>query len=99
MNDLYRDVINLRHKLNNVIDDHSHPSSQALKREVQRLEDEMQVKKPLKSLESRVKQVIDCLKQAERACVISQADINYLHRQLEVILQSLRSGQISWHSA
>ena len=90
MSDLYREVINLRHKLNNVIDNPSHPSAQALKKEVQALEDDMQVKKNPKSLESRVVRVINTLKQAEHAGVISQSDVNNIHKQFEEIQQELR---------
>ena len=90
MSDLYREVINLRHKLNNVIDDPNHSASQSLKKEVQGLEDDMQVKKNSKSLESRVVKVINSLKQAEHAGVISQSDVNYLHKQFEEIQQELR---------
>lgn len=90
MSDLYREVINLRHKLNNVIDDPSHSAAQALKKEVQALEDDFQVKKNARSLEARVVKVIQKIKQAEHALVISQSDINYLHRQFEDIQQELR---------
>lgn len=90
MSDLYKQVISLRHRLNNVIDDPSHSSAQSLKKLVQRLEDEMQVNKNPKSLESTVKDVINSLKQAEHAGVISHSDINYLHKTFEEMQQELR---------
>lgn len=90
MSDLYKQVISLRHRLNDVIDDPSHSSSQSLKKIVQRLEDEIQVNKNPKSLESTVKDVISSLKQAEHSGVISQSDVNYLHKTFEDMQQELR---------
>ncbi len=92
MSDLYKQVINLRHKLNNVIDNHGHPVAKSLKKEVQALEDDIQVKKNVRSIEARVVKVIHALKQAEHAVVISQSDINYLHRQFEEMQQELRKA-------
>lgn len=52
---IYQEVQKLRFKVQDLLDDHAHALAQSLKREVQRLEDEMEMSKKPRSLEDRIK--------------------------------------------
>lgn len=53
--DLYKEVQKLRFKIQDMLDDHAHQLGQSLKRDIQRLEDEMEMSKNPRVLEDRIK--------------------------------------------
>lgn len=90
---LYKEVLNLQHKLHDLLDDHAHPLAQALKNEVKRLEDELEMSKKPRSLEDRIKTIqqhLDRVKnQGEQAIMdIHHADL--LRDRLEDFRMDLR---------
>lgn len=91
MDQLYKRIVAFQHKCNDYIDDHSHAVARSLKNEIQRLEDEAQVRKHPRSLESRVKQVIQQLEHAGRQGVMSPGHASELLRVSENFREELRS--------
>ena len=55
--DIYREVQKLRFKVQDLLDDPGHQLARALRAEVQRLEDEIEMSKKPRSLEDRIKLV------------------------------------------
>jgi len=74
---LYREVQGLRHKVHDLIDDHAHAIARALKDEVQRLEDEMEVSKKPRSLEDRIKSIQHHLERAKNDSQASVMDVRH----------------------
>ena len=90
MDQLYKEIVAFQRKVNDYIDDHSHHIANSLKQEVQRLEDEAQVKKNAHSLESRVKQVMRLIEHAGDEEVISHSHANELEKRAEYFIEELR---------
>jgi hypothetical protein len=84
----YKEVQSLRFKLQDYLDDHAHAIAQSLKREVQRLEDEMEMSKSPRSLEDRIKGIQRQLQSAQGAMSVEHAD--WLHDRFESLKMSLR---------
>ena len=74
---LYQEVRNLRHKVHDLIDDHAHAVARALKDEVQRLEDEMEMSKKPRSLEDRIKSIQHHLEKARSDSQINIMDVRH----------------------
>jgi hypothetical protein len=91
MDQLYKRIVAFQHKCNDYIDDHAHAAARSLKNEIQRLEDEAQVRKHPRSLEDRVKQVIKQLEHAGSHGVMSPGHVNELVRVSENFREELRS--------
>jgi hypothetical protein len=90
MQEVYKQAIDMQHKLRDYIDDPSHSIVAQLKNEVQRLTDEIEVKKNPRSIEDRVKQIIRLLESAEETTAISRHHIDDLRDRCEDIRQDLR---------
>lgn len=90
MDHLYKEIVTFQSRVNDQIDDHSHAIAKNLKQEIQRLEDEAQVRKNPRSLENRVKQIIRILEQAGHAEVMSH---NHVHHFIEECEQFRRKLQ------
>lgn len=58
MDDIYRQAVALQSKLRSYLDDANHPSGRQFSSEVQRLVDEIEVKKNPRSLEDRCKSLL-----------------------------------------
>ena len=71
MEQLYKEIVNFQRKCNDYIDVPSHQIAQSLRQEVQRLEDDAQVRKNPESIEQRLKQVIRLLEEAGKHQVMS----------------------------
>lgn len=92
MDELYKEIVALQHRCNDYIDDPSSNTARQLQQEVQRLEDEAQVRKNPRSIENRVKQVIGLLEQAGDEEVMSHGHADELIdrcRELREELQKL----------
>lgn len=90
MNDLYREVDNLRHKINDSLDDRSSSLAQNLVKEVQRLEDDIQTGKNSQSLRVQAKKIIDILHHMKSTSVMSGQDSDRFYKIFEEIEQKLR---------
>lgn len=89
---LYQEVRNLKHKLQDLIDDHSHELARALKNEVQRLEDEMESSKKPRSLEDRIKSIQQHLDRAknDQQGVMDVRHVNMLDDKFDDLRMGLR---------
>jgi len=90
---IYRDVQNLRFKVHDLLDDRAHPVAQALKNEVQRLEDEMEMSKKPRSLEDRIKAIQQHLAHAKTSAEINIMNVehlDFLHDRFEDMRRGLR---------
>lgn len=90
MDQLYKEIVAFQFKVNDRIDDPSHNLSRQLKQEVQRLEDEAQVRKNPRSLEDRVKNIIRILENAFETEIMSNHHISDLVNQCEDLRHKLR---------
>ena len=78
MDQLYKEIVNFQRRCNDYIDNPSDSAAQSLRQEVQRLEDDAQVKKNPRSIEDRVKQVIRQLESIKETQAMSPAHANEL---------------------
>lgn len=90
MDHLYKEIQKFQFKVKDVTDDPSHHIGKALKQEVQKLEDEAQVRKNPRSLEDRVKRIIRLLEEAGEHEVISHPDVHMLVEQCEDFRKDLQ---------
>lgn len=90
MDQLYKQVVAFQHRCNDWIDDHSDSAAQSLKREVQRLEDDVQVSKSPASIEGTVRQVISQLQRAGQSGVMSPEHVDELIDQCEDFRRQLQ---------
>lgn len=90
MSQLHEEALAFQQKVNDYTDDHSHNIAQSLKRELQDLEDEIQVNKNPRSIENRVKVIIELLEEARSQEVISAGDATQLIRIAEEFREKLR---------
>lgn len=90
MNDLYREIESLRHKINDSLDERSNPLAQSLVREVQRLEDDIQTSKNPQSLRAQTKKIVEILHHMKSTSVMSSQDTSRFHKIFEEIEQKLR---------
>ena len=91
MDHLYKQIVAFQRKCNDYIDDHAHNIARSLKQEVQRLEDEAQVRKHPRSLEDRVKRVIQQLEHAGEHGVMSHHHVRELVERGEDFRRELRA--------
>jgi len=87
---IYREVDNLRYKINDSLDDRNNSLAQNLVREVQRLEDDLQVGKNTQSLRAQTKKIIDILQRMKSTSAMSIQDTDRFYRIFEEIEQKLR---------
>lgn len=90
MDHLYKEILRFQHNVNDRLDDPSHNLAKSLKQEVQRLEDEAQVRKNPRSLEDRVKRIIRLLEEVGHAKVMSHHDVDDLIERCEDFRKDLR---------
>lgn len=89
MEHIYKQIVNLQFKCNDYIDDHYSSSAKSLKSEVQRLEDEAQVRKNATSLQHRVDSVIKYLEHCGDSGSMSHGHVNELVSKFEQIRHEL----------
>lgn len=90
MDQIYKDILSFQYKVNDRIDDHSHGLAKQLKQEVQRLEDEAQVRKNPRSLEDRVKRIVGILEGAFETDMMSNHHISDLINKCENFRHQLK---------
>lgn len=90
MQEVYKQAINMQHKLRDYIDDPSHSVVAQLKNEVQRLTDEIEMQKNPRSIEDRIKMIISLIESAEDTEAISRNHLDDLRDRCEDIRQDLR---------
>lgn len=78
MDQIYRQAIDLQNKFRNYVDQPQHPRIIELGREIQRLTDEIEMKKNKLSLEDRVKGIIRILEGVPDNQAMSSGDIDDL---------------------
>lgn len=89
--DIYKQVQSLRLKVQDLLDDHTHQLAQSLKREVQRLEDEIEMNKSPRSLEDKLKGIQRLLQTIENDTKIMNAHhADMLHDRFEDLRMTLR---------
>lgn len=90
MSQLHDEALAFQRRVNDYTDDHSHNVAQSLRREIQAFEDEIQVNKNPRSIENRVKVIIELLEAAKSQGVISSGDAVQLIRIAEEFREKLR---------
>lgn len=90
MDQYYRNILAYQSKMLGYIDDHSSPAAQALKQEVQRLEDDVQVRKNPHSIDDQLKRVIHAVEHAGRSQAVSHHHTQELARLAEHFREQLR---------
>ena len=90
MDQIYTSIVSFQYRVNDYIDDPSHPAANALKQAVQRLEDDVQVRKNAHSIEDQLTRVEHALHHAGREQVMSQSHVNELVRQCEHFEHEIR---------
>lgn len=89
----YREVQNLRFKLQDLLDDRNHPIAQTLRNEVQRLEDEMEMSKRPRALEDRIKSIQQHLSRVQSDNQVNIMNVEHadmLHDRFEGMRMNLR---------
>lgn len=90
MNDVYKQALEIQNKLHNYLDQPNDGQAQALKQEVQRLTDEIEMQKNKLSIEDRVKGIIRILDSIKNYEVIDSQDIDDLKDRCEDIRNALQ---------
>jgi hypothetical protein len=90
MEDTYKQAVQLQFKMHDYFDDAGHQLAQQLKKMVQQVVDEIEMKKNPRSLEDRVKGVIRHLESLEGSSVMSNHHIDDLRDRCEDMRQALR---------
>ena len=91
MDDVYKQALAMQNKLHNYLDQPNDSTAQALKKEVQRLTDEIEMKKNKISLEDRVKSIIRILESFKGDQVIDYNDVDDLKDRSEDIRRAIRN--------
>ena len=90
MDQYYRNILAYQSKVLGYIDDHNHPAAQVLKQEVQRLEDDVQVRKSMHSIDDQLKRVIRAVEHAGSSKAVSHHHTMELARLAEHFREQLR---------
>ena len=90
MDQIHNEIRRLQNLLKDQLDDRESDISRNLQEEIQRLEDEAEMNKHPKTLESRVNSVIDMLEEGADAGVLDHHDADEFVDQFREIIQKLR---------
>ena len=93
---LYNQIKQLRFQVQDKIDDHGHPHAQFVKRELQHLEDDIEMHKNPRDLENRVKAIEHTFLEARSnpSSFMSAPDVDHFHHTWEDMRRDIRS----WHN-
>lgn len=83
MDELHKEIINLQRNFRDRLDDRNHPLARELDKTIQRIEDDIQVKKNLRSIEDQIKRAIQQLSSADGNGFMSDRDIDDFKDRLE----------------
>ncbi|HSX08350.1 MAG TPA: hypothetical protein VLG11_05645 [Candidatus Saccharimonadales bacterium] len=91
MENIRQEVIKIQRKINDLMDDAGHAAAALLRKEVQGLEDDLQVKKHALTIEARVKRIIDLLQgEAKAARIMNYEHLDMFRKYFEELRQTLR---------
>ncbi|HSW65852.1 MAG TPA: hypothetical protein VLI54_01795 [Bacillota bacterium] len=91
MEHLRQEVIKMQHKINDLMDDAGHEAARMLCKEVQGLEDDLQVKKQALTIEARVKRIIHILEgEAKEARIMNYEHLAMFREYFEELRHKLR---------
>ena len=91
MEELRRQVIALQGAIKDHMDKPADPAARRLNREVQALEDDLQVKKKPASIEKRVERIIDIIKgEAKKARIMNYEHLELFCRKFERLREEVR---------
>ncbi len=76
MDQLHKDIINLQRSFRDKLDDRNHSGAKELDNAIQRLEDDIQVKKNPRSVEDQIKRVIQQLSNADGKGFMDNPDLD-----------------------
>jgi hypothetical protein len=94
MEDLRKAVINMQFKIKDLMDEPNDSAAGRLNNEVQGLEDDLQVKKNARTIEDRVKRIINLLEgDARRAPIMNIEHLQMLQKWFEDLRDDLRKLQ------
>lgn len=91
MEQLRQQVIAMQRRVNDLMDDHGHGVASQLKREIQALEDDLQVQKSIGSIEDRIKRIVNILQgDARHAQIMDVAHLEHFRQSFEGLRQAVR---------
>jgi hypothetical protein len=91
MEHIRQEVIRMQRRINDLMDDAAHAAAATLRKEVQGLEDDLQVKKNARSIEVRVKRIIHLLEgEARSARIMNYEHLDMFRDYFEDLRQTLR---------
>jgi len=90
MDQLYKEVLAFQRRCRDYLDEPSASLARSLTSEVQKFEDEVQVKKNARSVENRVKSVMRILEDMRGGSEMSVSHVDELIRQCEDFQSALR---------
>jgi len=91
MENLRQEVIKIQRKINDLMDDAEHATASMLRKEVQGLEDDLQVKKNALTIEARVKRIIHLLEgEAKEARIMNYEHLDMFREHFEELRSTLR---------
>lgn len=91
MENLRQQVISMQRKINDLMDAPKDPAAQQLAREVQGLEDDLQVSKNPRTIEDRVKRILQIIRgNAKSARIMNYEHLDMLEQWFETLRQQLR---------
>lgn len=83
MDELHKEIINIQRNFRDRLDDRNHPNARELDSLIQRVEDEIQVKKNPRSIEDNIKRVIQQLSNADGKGFMNNRDLDDLKDRFE----------------
>lgn len=90
MENIYKQAVNLQFKSRDYCDDQNHPKYRQLKNDIQRLVDEIEMKKNPRTLEDRVQQLIRQLNNMDGSTAMSDHHVYDLKDRCEDLRDDLR---------
>lgn len=90
MEQLHNDIVSLQRRFRDWLDDANHPAARQLERDIQRLEDDAQVRKNPRTIEDQVKRIIAQLSNADGSGFMDDGHIDALKDQLENLRKQLQ---------
>ena len=88
--ELRKRVERLEHKLKDSLDDHAHPDARKFKDGFRKIEDDLQVHKNPRSIESDVRRFEQTFVSYANTEVLSQQEMNFFADEMRSIIQQLR---------
>ena len=91
MEQLRQQVITIQRRVNDLMDNHGHAVAGQLKREIQGLEDDLQVRKSVGTVEDRIKRIVGILQgDARHAQIMNIEHLESFRQTFEGLRQSVR---------